>query len=92
MNKPILLLLFWGFSFSVNSSSSKAWQAFHQKVNHKCSSLIKKHYHKILRVNVIPYGSKSYGIATIEFTSKKTIVCIYNKKTKLAELTPIIEQ
>jgi hypothetical protein len=79
------------------ASSDDAWASFRTDVSHACTVEAKKHYTGPVVV-VDPYGSTSYGVALIyaRLAGAKgatpppglaTVVCIYDKKTKKAELS-----
>jgi hypothetical protein len=80
-----------------SASSDQAWSAFRADVATKCTAAAKKIYANPIVV-VDPNGSESYGIALVyarppapkgspPAAGLATVVCIYNKRTKAAELS-----
>lgn len=74
------------------ASSEAAWETFRQEVAAACEALLAgpgPH-----RIEVNPFGSASYGLALVdvqtgsgEGATVETQGCIYDKRTKAAELT-----
>jgi len=82
---------------SASASSDDAWASFRTDVSRACTVEAKKHYADPIVV-VDPYGSSSFGVALVyaRLPSPKgatpqpglaTVVCIYDKKMKKAELS-----
>ena len=76
---------------SVGASNDDAWKAFAADVESRCRTEISK----VLRnpkIDVDPFGSPSYGVAigrgmVIGGKSRKAIVCIFDKKSKMVEIS-----
>ncbi|WP_126974774.1 hypothetical protein [Frigidibacter oleivorans] len=74
------------------ASSEAAWETFRQEVVAACEALLTgpgPH-----RIDVNPFGSASYGLALVhvqtgsgDSATTETQGCIYDKRTKVAELT-----
>jgi hypothetical protein len=76
------------------ASSPAAWEAFRADVEKSCTASLPE----VLgspTVFVEPTGTQSYGVAAIEGLSPESkaqvvYVCVYDKQTKRAEVTPAI--
>lgn len=81
-------------SFTVHASSSDAWEEFEQSVRIQCSISFDRSFSRY-HIYIDPYGTESYGIAIARGTLKSStglrapdssMVCIYNKQSKQAEV------
>ena len=73
------------------ASSGEAWEEFRQDVERACRAETKNMIDAQV-VQVDPYGSESYGFATLVGPEPSTnelrlVVCAYNKRTQLAEVS-----
>lgn len=74
-----------------HASSADAWEEFRQDVERKCREKAKELI-DVQIVQVDPYGSESYGFATLvgsDSTSStlRLVVCAYDKRTQIAEVS-----
>ena len=76
------------------ASSDDAWAEFHQEVEDTCRALVQGEVDTV-DVNVVPFGSESYGAAVVTVTASwgtERSVCIFDKASRKAELTgPLAE-
>jgi hypothetical protein len=93
----LLSLLALAGALPARASSDDAWAAFRADVTRACTAQAKKNYADAVVV-VDAFGSASYGFALVyaHLPAPKgamlapglaTIVCVYDKKTKKAELS-----
>lgn len=89
MRFSLTLLALLASATTVSASSDEAWTEFRKEVNDACAALAPKEGETMIEVN--PFGSENYGAALIVHTvnddSADRYVCIFDKKTKKAELT-----
>ena len=72
-------------------SSDDAWEAFRKDVAAACLKAAEPTFADA-EATVDPFGSASYGLALVHGTAKGTAgseiraICVYDKKTKVAEI------
>ncbi len=91
MRALIALLLATSPAFA---SSDDAWAEFHQEVEDTCRALVQGTVERI-DVNVVPYGSESYGAAIVTVTASwgsERSICIFDKASRKAELTGALQE
>lgn len=91
MRRPLLAAFITGLAaLPAAASSDNAWQEFAADVQTKCLAASKDMLEDAKAV-VDPTGSEHYGLAILSGTAKGTTtmvshICVYDKKTKVAEL------
>lgn len=87
MRLPLLLLAL--AATPALASTDEAWKEFQAEVEKACTALAPADGETAIEVN--PFGSDSYGaallITTLPDGGADRFVCIYDKKTKKAEIT-----
>jgi hypothetical protein len=85
MRLPLLLAL---LATPAAASSDDAWAQFRVDVGTACLALVQGPGTATVEVN--GFGSESYGVALVTLTSDTgadRMVCVYDKRTKAAELS-----
>lgn len=84
--RPLVLLAL--LASPALASSEDAWVAFRADVLAKCRALVPQADRATIEVN--PFGSEQFGAAIVTIPAAdgaERLVCIYDKRTGLAELT-----
>ncbi len=84
--RALLLLPF--LAIPAQASGEAEWDAFRAEVEAACLALLDFPGEPMIEVN--PFGSASYGAALVTMTlgdAQDRMLCIFDKTTKLAELT-----
>ena len=87
MIRTLFLALTFVTATAAHASTPDAWAAFRADVKAKC--LAGAADMKSPSVVVHPLGTETHGIAVLIAGTDKRI-CVYDKKTKVVELTPAI--
>jgi len=80
-----------------HASSEESWKAFRADLADACREKVPEGF-SVEHMRVDPFGSRSYGVAILQGTSKpgderQTLVCVYDKREKTAEMSgPVTEE
>ncbi|MDO5621957.1 MAG: hypothetical protein Q4G24_10850 [Paracoccus sp. (in: a-proteobacteria)] len=78
-------LILAALATSAAASSPEAWDTWRQEVATTCLAALPDG--QIAAIQVNPWGSESYGAAILDLPSGERLVCIFDKRSKAAELT-----